>query len=278
MIPTAALRPGSGPGPAWVLIRQLRGALIADALKLKGTAALRLVLGLATLPVLVIFLVFYFRGATLLEAGQSPWVPYLHNAWRTEATLLLPLFIVLLTSLVVQVEHRANAWKHLHTQPITRGVLFCSKLLVLLGLSLLAQGLHAALLLLTGWLLQATRPELGFQHYTAPLAAVGTAVLRIYVGTAGILAVQYVASLAWRSFVGPVALGLVGTVLALTVLRLVHADLLPYGAPLLTFRTFGADGPALVVPATLASHEWLGLGWVALMLVLGPLWLRRRLA
>lgn len=274
MKPTAAFRHGH----ALAFFRQLHGSLIADVLKLKGTAALRLVLGLGTLPVLIIFLVFYFRGAPLLEAGQSPWVPYLHNAWRTEATLLLPLFVVLLTSLVVQVEHRANAWKHLHTQPVMRGVLFCSKLLVLLGLSLLAQVLHAALLLLTGWLLEVLRPGLGFQHYAAPLGDVAAAVLRIYVGTAGILAVQYVASLAWRSFVGPVALGLVGTVLALTVLRLVHADLLPYGAPLLTFHTFGAEGPALVVPATLAPHEWLGLGWVALTLGLGPLWLRRRLA
>lgn len=274
MMPTAAPRPRA----ALALVRQLRGAVLADVLKLKGTAAMRLVLGLATLPVLVIFLVFYFRGAPLLEPGQSPWVPYFHNAWRTEATLLLPLFVVLLTSLVVQVEHRANAWKHLHTQPVTRGVLFCSKLLVLLALCLLAQVLHAALLLLTGWLLQIVRPALGFQHYGAPLGAVATAVLRIYVGTAGILAVQYVASLAWRSFVGPVALGLVGTVLALTVLRLVHADLLPYGAPLLTFRTFGADGPALVVPTALAPHEWMGLAWVGLMLVLGPWWLRRRLA
>ena len=274
MISTTAFR----PSPALVLLRQLRGALTADLLKLKGTAALQLVVGLATLPVLVIFLVFYFRGAPLLEVGQSPWVPYLHNAWRTEATLLLPLFIVLLTSLVVQVEHRASAWKHLHTQPVTRGVLFCSKLLVLLALSLVAQVLHAALLLLTGWLLLIAQPALGFQHYAFPLAAVATAVLRIYVGTAGILAVQYVASLYWRSFVGPMVIGLAGTILALTVLRLVHADLLPYGAPLLTFHTFGADGPALVVPAALAPHEWLSLGWVVLMLGLGPLWLRRRLA
>ncbi|GAA4392632.1 ABC transporter permease [Hymenobacter koreensis] len=257
---------------------QLRGALLADALKLRRTAALRLALGLATLPVLVIFLVFYFRGASLLTAGQSPWVPYLHNAWRTEVTLLLPLFVVLLTSLVVQVEHRSSAWKHLHTLPVTRGVLFFSKLLVLLGLSLLAQVLHAVLLLLTGWLLGLLQPDLGFQLHAAPVAAVATAVLKIYAGTAGILAVQYVASLAWRSFVVPIALGLAGTVLALTVLRIAHADLLPYGAPLLTWRTFAADGPALLVPATLAPHEWISLVWVALMLVFGPLWLRRRLA
>ncbi|GAB2963053.1 hypothetical protein GCM10027048_34810 [Hymenobacter coalescens] len=262
--------PTSWPG-------QLLGTLAAEVLKLRGTAALRLALGLAVVPVLIIFLVFFFRGATLLEAGQSPWVPYLHNAWRTEATLLLPLFVVLLTSLVVHVEHRAAAWKHVLTQPVPRRTLFVGKLLVLLGLSLLAQALHAGLLLLTGWLLGLLRPELGFQLHAAPLAAVGTALLRIYAGTAGILAVQYVVSLAWRSFVVPVAVGLAGTVLALTVLRIAHADLLPYGAPLLTWRTFAADGPALLVPAALAPHEWISLAWLALVLLAGPAWVRRRL-
>ncbi|RTQ45899.1 hypothetical protein EJV47_24020 [Hymenobacter gummosus] len=265
----------SSPSPAWWQL--LGGTLAAERIKLRRTAALRLVVGFAAAPVLIIFAVFYFRGATLLTPGQSPWVPYLHNAWRTEVTLLLPLFAVLLTSLVVQVEHRAGTWKHLLAQPVPRRTLFVGKLLTVLGLSLLAQTLHAALLLLTGWLLTVLRPELGFQHYATPLAPLAAAVLRIYAGTVGIVAVQYVVSLAWRSFVVPIALGLVGTVLALTVLRIAHADLLPYGAPLLTWHSFEADGPALRVPTALARHEWLSLIWLLLVLLAGPAWVRRRL-
>ena len=107
----------TAPGP----LTQLRRTLAADALKLRRTAALWLALGGGALPVLLNFLIFYFKGKYLVKPGENPWLNYVGMSWQTASVLLLPMFVVLLTGLVVNLENRAGGWKHLLAQPVGRG-------------------------------------------------------------------------------------------------------------------------------------------------------------
>jgi hypothetical protein len=255
---------------------QLRRALAADVFKLKRTAALWLALGSGALPVVLTFFIFYFKGQHLLKPGENPWPSYVLSSWQTACALLLPLFVVLLTSLVLHVENKANAWKHVYAQPVGRGAVFGSKLLVLLGLNLVAQVLYVLTLLLSGHLLGLLRPELLFQANAAPVAAVGLLLIRTYVATLGLLALQYVAALWWRSFVLPVGLGMAATIAAMTLLRWEHIDWVPYAAPLLALRQGAPQSELLTSWQPLASSEWLSLGWFGLTLVVGYMLLGRR--
>jgi hypothetical protein len=265
--------------PTLVATRPVPPALLrclqADALKLRHTAALRLAVGTAVLPVLLIFLVFGFYGKALVKPGHNPWNAYLMDAWNTWTALILPLLLVLLAALVVQVEHRANAWKHLYALPIERGTLLLSKLLILLGLSLLAQATYALLLLLTGAALGWLRPGLGFQHAALPVPTVLLWLGRTYVASVGLLTVQYVVSVARRSFVVPMALGLAGLTLSLALASVLPAGWLPYADPLLTLKTIRVEAAGLAVAPRLAAHEWGSLLWAAVAALLGLGWLRR---
>ncbi len=261
----------ASPRPASALLRCLQ----ADALKLRHTAAVRLLVGAAVVPVLLVFLAFCFYGTMLVKSGRSPWATYVLNAWHTWAGLVLPLLLLLLATLVVQLEHRANAWKHLYALPVSRGTVLLSKLLVLFGLSLAVQVLYAGLLLLAGLGLGWVRPGLGLRPEAMPLAAVAALLGRTYVATLGLLTVQYVVSVARRSFVGPLALGLAGLVLALVLTSLSTAGWLPYANALLTLKTVRADASGLAVAGALAPHEWHSLGWVVLAGLGGGAWLRR---
>jgi hypothetical protein len=250
--------------------------LAADFLKLRHTAALRLTLLSGAFPVVLSLLIYYFKGQYLLKVGENPWRAYVSHSWQTASALLLPLFVVLLTGLLLHVENKASAWKHLHAQPVGRGAIFSSKLLLLLGLNALAQLVYVLLLAGSGRLLGVLRPELHFQDHYLPLGAMLTLLYHTYVATLGLLAIQYVASLWWRSFVAPVALGLGATIAALTLLRWEHIHWVPYAAPLLSMGAVVPKQPELVVAGALASAEWIALGWFAGVLAVGYGLLRYR--
>ncbi|WP_400192313.1 ABC transporter permease [Hymenobacter sp. B81] len=257
-------------------LQQLGRALSADTLKLKNTAALWLSLVSGALPVALSFLIYFFKGHQLLKPGQNPWPDYVLHSWRTATGLLLPLFVVLLTSLLLHVENKAAAWKHLYAQPLGRGTLLGSKLLLLLGLNLLAQVSYALLLLASGLLLGVLRPGLLFADFALPLLPAATLLAHTYLATLGLLGIQYVASLWWRSFVLPVALGMGAVVATLTLMRWEHIAWIPYAAPLLSLRDVATSGSRLQVPAALGEAHWLALGWFALALLVGFGLLRRR--
>ncbi|MBC8083466.1 MAG: ABC transporter permease, partial [Hymenobacter sp.] len=143
-------------------LTQLGRALAADYTKLRRTAVLWLALGGGALPVLLNFLIFYFKGSLIVKPGTNPWPLYVGMSWQTASVLLLPLFVVLLSGLVVNIENRAGGWKHLLAQPVGRGAVFGSKLLALLALNAVAQLVYVLLLLAAGVVLGWVRPELGF--------------------------------------------------------------------------------------------------------------------
>ena len=258
-------------------LTQLRRTLSADALKLRRTAALRLTLLSGLFPVLIAFLIFFFKGHIIMKAGGSPWPRFIMMAWQTAGTLLLPLFVVLLASLVVNVETKATAWKHLFAQPVGRGAVFGSKLLLLLALNAVALLLFVALLLGAGFLLGVVRPKLGFQLHAVPLTPVLWMLGRTYIATLGLLAVQYVVSLLWRSFVVPVGVGMGAVVATIALLSWEHVDKIPYAAPLGTSASLQmTKAGALSTVHELLKHEWYSLGWFAGVLVVGYVLLYRR--
>jgi lantibiotic transport system permease protein len=264
------------PAPAAPLT-QLRRTLAADTLKLRRTAALRLALLSGLFPVLIAFLIFFFKGDVIMKAGGSPWPRFLMSGWQTAGTLLLPLFVVLLASLMVHVETKATAWKHLYAQPVGRGAIFGSRLLLLLALNAVALLLFVVLLLGAGFLLGVVRPKLGFQLHAVPLTPILWMLGRTYVATLGLLAVQYVVSLLWRSFVVPVGVGMGAVVATIALLSWEHVDKIPYAAPLGTSASLQmTKAGTLETVHELMKHEWYSLGWFAGVLIVGYALLYRR--
>ena len=247
---------------------QLRRSLGSDTLKLKRTAALWLAVAAGVLPVLLVFCMIWFEGGRILKPGLNPWPEYVRGAWRVATTLLLPLFVVLLASLLTSIEDQAHGWKHLHALPVRRGVVWLSKLLVLLALNALAQVWFLALLLVSGLVLAALRPEFGFGNYLPPVAPLLTLLLRTWVSTLGIAGIQFGLSLWRRGFVLPVGVGIAGSVAALTLLSWRHIGWIPFAGPMLTLAGVWAEASEpLQVPLTLASHEWRSLGWLGAALL-----------
>ncbi|GAA4014503.1 hypothetical protein GCM10022408_29640 [Hymenobacter fastidiosus] len=262
----------AAPGP----LTQVGRCLAADYRKLRRTPALWLALAGGALPVLLNFAIFFFKGQYLVKPGENPWPQYVSMSWQTASLLLLPLFVVMLTGLLANVEHRAAGWKHLYALPVGRGAVYVSKLLVVLQLTVAAQVLYAALLLAAGMILGRVRPELGFQTESVELGAVALMLGHTFLATLGMLGVQYVAALWWRGFVGPLALGIGGIVSALTLLRWEHVDLIPYAAPARALQAMNRQ--TLLVDPALTPAEWYSLAWFGAAVLLGYALLQLRRA
>lgn len=56
------------------------------------------------------------------------------SCWESMAIFLLPLGAIMATSLITQIEFKGNAWKQIHTLPVSTAVIFLSKLAVILVL------------------------------------------------------------------------------------------------------------------------------------------------
>jgi hypothetical protein len=231
------------------------------------------------LPVLLTFCIFYFKGQYIIKGGVDPWPQFVSMAWQTAGTLLLPLFVVLLTSLIVNVETKSAAWKHLYALPVGRGAVFTSKLMVLLSLNMVALVLFVLLLLGAGTLLGLVKPGLGFQTHQPPLQTVLWMLAHTFVATLGLLAVQYIVSLYWRSFVVPVGVGMGAVVATIALLKWEHVDKIPYSAPIGTTMLMKMDKThGLQVAHELAKHEWYSLAWFAGALLIGYVLLHLRRA
>ncbi|SHI72598.1 hypothetical protein SAMN02745146_1511 [Hymenobacter daecheongensis DSM 21074] len=270
------------PPPHWATLpaapgalTQLRRCLAADYGKLYRTPALWLALAGGALPVLLNFCIFYFKGEYLVKPGQNPWPHYVTMSWQTASAFLLPLFVVLLTGLLAAIEHQAVGWKHVHALPVGRGAVYVSKLLILLQLTLLAQMLYAGLLLAAGGVLGWLRPELGFRAGSIALGPVGLMLGHTFLATLGLLGIQYVAALWWRSFVVPLALGIGGIVTGLTLLRWEHVDVIPYAAPARVLHALSGKAVLTVDPAV-SLAEWYSLAWFGGAVLLGYALLRFR--
>ena len=140
-----------------------------------------------------------------LKAVAGVWSGYFH-----------PLLLALLPALLVAPEHRARQWKHLHAQPVPRVQLYLVKALALLLLAALAL-LLAEIALAAEWkLLVALNPRLAFPF---PWLSAGRAFAWMLLGSLPLLALYLWLAHRVDHPAVPVALGVVGVILAIALSR-----------------------------------------------------------
>lgn len=129
-------------------------AFRGEWLKRKRSFASSLVLGgsLFTPAVVCAIRLIHYRGLPRLYATDAFWQTMWRDCWESMAIFFLPLGAILATSLITQIEYKSNAWKQVHTLPVSMATVFLSKLAVILlmmvqFLVLFALGVYASAML-----------------------------------------------------------------------------------------------------------------------------------
>ena len=156
------------------------------------------------------------------------WEKHWTESWESISIMILPLLVVLVTTLIIQVEYRNNTWKKVHTSPQTWGTIYVAKMAV----TLLAL-LEVFVVVNTGLWVAGALPGLllggaGPSSSPIPLALLATRNALYFVECLPIVALQFLLALRFRNFLVPVGAGVGGWILSLVLINTSYNYLVPY--------------------------------------------------
>ncbi|MBC7777679.1 MAG: ABC transporter permease, partial [Phycisphaerae bacterium] len=169
----------------------LRRGLGAELLKYQRTPALLLAIGAPFLIVLLNFCIFYFKGHVFLQPKKDPWLEFWLNNLYPTTQVLFPLYVILVTVLIHQLEHQAHTMKLIYALPMPKWTVYLGKVILTLFLTALSILLFAFFILLAGKLLGIFKPDLRFGRYDPRLGEGLGIVLRVYLASLAMVALQF---------------------------------------------------------------------------------------
>ncbi len=239
----------------------------AEVLKTKRTASFWLSLAAAAFIPTVVFLHLTLDpGNAVKSFAVDPWKEIFFSAWQILAALLLPMYTILICTLIPQIEFRNNAWKQVFASPQTVSYIFFSKFLTIHLMILFCFILFNVLLILSGVLINFIDPKFTFLQQSIDWEMIFWLNVKTYISILGISAIQYWLSLRFKNFVAPVGIGLVliiGSIVAVN-LKWAHVYKYPYIYPFLSYDSMKkTSGPFL------ENHEWNSFGYFVFFMLIG---------
>ena len=187
-------------------------SLQSELLKTKRSAASWLcIIGGFFVP--TIHLIYFLVKKLTINNKESighNWEKYFGDLMHNMEGFLLPMGVILASSLITQMEFKNNTWKQLHTTPQSYTTIFLAKFSVIL-IMLFKYFLYFNI----GILLSGAIPCLIFEslpNEDFPFWILLNANSKIFILCLPIVAIQYLISLHFKNFLVPVGIGLVGLI------------------------------------------------------------------
>lgn len=181
----------------------------SESLKVRRTAALGLTLmAAAFIPAINAMICIQRPDAMIPKFTPDPWTFFLRFNWKNTATVILPLFVILVTNLVLQIEFRNGTWKQVYATPRKYADIYYSKFIVIHLFVICFLVLFNIFLLASGATIQALQPGYKLLFSTAPWTAIFIQTIRIYIGILGVCAIQYWLSSKFGNFIVPLGVGM----------------------------------------------------------------------
>lgn len=204
-------------------------SLRSEVLKTKRTASFYFTLiGAAVIPAMILFSVST-HGMMGDKRAKTDTINFLFNLTGEILSIcVFPMFVILVCTLLPQIEYKNTAWKQVLTSPQTKLNVFVAKFLniqLFMLLFIVASHLYTWLVIIATHLilpdLHVLQQSFNFSH---TLEVYG----HIYISALAICAIQFWIGLRSRNFLVPIAIGLacwlVGTIMAAEY----HSSASPY--------------------------------------------------
>jgi thiol-disulfide isomerase/thioredoxin len=244
----------------------------AEWIKLKRTGIFWLCISAAAfIPILITVVTIFINQND--PASDNAWKSMMSNCFSAFTGFFFPLFLIITMVRIVYIEHRSDTWKLMETQPVSRLSLYVVKYEVAVLVSLLCLICLFLFALLGGFVLRYAKPEIGFSKSSIDWAGSFTIIIRYWVASFGLLAVQYFLSLLIKSFAWPLTIGLIANIAGSIMAGFGVATWFPYSALGITSGSLASGNAG---GDFLLYHEKLSILWALLFLVLGYILYRRR--
>lgn len=234
-------------------------AFHGEWLKRKRSFASSLVIaGSLFTPVIVAAVrLIHYRSLPAHYAADAFWPNMWRACWESMAIFFLPLGAILATSLIAQIEFKSNAWKQVHTLPLSTAVIFLSKLTVIVVMLVQFLFLFNAGIYVSGmipYLLVPGVPQPKGSFFALPLLRENAL---YFLACLPIIGAQYLMALRSNNFLVPIGIGFMAWVGAIASVSSKYAAWWPYGYTIIHYLRDRPKGAHL---AAFTALPWLALG------------------
>ena len=202
---------------------------LTELIKLRRTFAFWLtVIGAAIIPLMLTITYVYNWQMFVPAAGMNPWSELFARAFNG-IILFMPLYIILLTGLIFNVEYKANAWKHLFVLPVSRETMFAGKYLVVFTMVFTFMALFILFTFAAGEILGIYKAELKFGIHRPEFFTVLDFSIKVNTAVLAIISIHFWLGFKVRNLVSALGIGLAGIALAVLMNgKGGYADFFPY--------------------------------------------------
>jgi hypothetical protein len=199
--------------------------------KLKNTFAVWLtILGALFVPLILLATYLSDIKAFVPGHGVNPWDDFLVRTLNGCCFFSVG-FILLIIGLIIHIEHKANAWKHLFTLPISRGRVYRGKLMVIFTTVIGFFALYLSLSVVSGIVLGYVVPDFGFSKFPVPIFHLFRFVTEFVIAILPMVFLQYWLSFRLKNLITSLGIGLGGLMIGLLLKSWEYIVYLPYAAP-----------------------------------------------
>jgi hypothetical protein len=180
-----------------------------ELFKTKRTAAFWItIIGAAFIPLVYLLLFLLDPKETIRDIGPQAGKIFIQRAWQIFCVFVLPMSIILLTTLVTQIEFRNNTWKQVFASPQSLGNIFFSKYLAIHIMILFCFLVFNVLIFSVGIIAALTNPDFAFLEHKIDWQMILKLNLKTYIGILAMSAIQYLLSLRFKNFIASIGIGL----------------------------------------------------------------------
>ncbi|MEO5565039.1 MAG: ABC transporter permease [Chitinophagaceae bacterium] len=247
-------------------------SLRSEILKTKRTAAFYFTLiGAGIVPFLFLFSTIAHGFPNENKSAQDPLNFMFKLSAEMTGICILPMFVILICTLLPQVEYKNNAWKQVLTSPQKKENVFTGKFLnihLMILLFLVASHLFMWVAAIAAHFIQ---PQINILNHPLDFNKVLADNAHAYLSVLAICALQFWIGLRSKNFIAPIAIGIVCWLTG-TLMVFEYQSSLSIYFP----HSFHAIRFSPVFKPQLSQVEWTSLGYSVLFLVLGFLDFNRR--
>jgi lantibiotic transport system permease protein len=238
----------------------------AESLKVHRTNALWLTLAGAAFIPLVNYIKLVGRPDVFVPImKERPWMAFINDSWAPAASFLLPVYLILVISLVTQIEYGNNTWKQVYATPRTYADIFFSKFLVVNFLIVLCIIVFTVLTVLSAYAVSTLNSNYAFLSHPVPWGHLLGVAEKMYVAILGIVAIQYTLSLNIKNFITPMAIGMALLIGGFMIRQWEYIAYYPYMHTILVYfknpGLSGGPGDKAMIISPIACVLALGTGF-----------------
>jgi lantibiotic transport system permease protein len=176
---------------------------------------------------LIYFIGFITKGKSINTYQSEPWETFFMQQWQVMSSFLLPMGVIMASSLIIQLEYKNNTWKQLQTTPQSLTTIFTAKLSVILLMTI-----QFFIFFNIGIIISGAIPSLIFDKKLPfeqfPYIFFLKQNIKFFISCLPIIALQYLISLRFKNFLVPVGIGLLALIGTMVAFRWDHIYLSPY--------------------------------------------------